>query len=235
MQKIVIEDYVKLNKSIYKLCKLEIDNTIKKIQEKMQQPFSPDAKSAGLRSLDNICQIHKSTIDFNEKEMQKRFNEANNMTTKLNALKIMTDNNLDNTSLNNFYLQYKDNTTVMDKYFSVQALSLNIDVNHIKALITKKQFNIKNPNKVRSLIGAFSMNPIAFHQINGEGYKLLADVVIKLNTINPQIGSRLVQAFSSYKKFEKQYSDLMEKELNRILSTDNLSDDICEVVSKMLN
>lgn len=231
----IYNDYVKLNKLIYKLCKLEIDNTIEKIQKKIQQPFSPDAKSAGLRLLDNICQVHKSTIDFNEKEMQQRFNKANNMTTKLNALKIMTDNNLDNTSLNNFYIQYKDNTTVMDKYFSVQALSLNIDVSHIKALITKEQFNIKNPNKVRSLIGAFSMNPISFHQINGEGYKLLADVVIKLNTINPQIGSRLVQAFSSYKKFEKQYSDLMEKELNRILSTDNLSDDICEVVSKMLN
>ncbi len=231
----IYNDYIKLNKSIYKLCKFEIDKTIEKIQNKIQKPFSPDARSAGLRALDNICQIHKSTIDFDGNEMQQKFNKANNMTTKLNALKIITDNNLDNTSLNNFYAQYKDNTTVMDKYFSVQALSLNIDVNQIKKLMNKEQFNIKNPNKVRSLIGAFSMNPIAFHQINGEGYKLLSDIVIELNTINPQIGARLVQAFSSYKKFAPQYSDLMEKELNRILLTNNLSDDIGEVVSKMLS
>jgi len=98
-----------------------------------------------------------------------------------------------------------------------------------------KDFTFGNPNRIRSLIGAFAMrNQKAFHVLSGEGYKLLTDVVIELNTKNPQIASRMLTPMRQWKSFTTDRQKLMKAQLKRILEQDNLSPDVFEIVSKCL-
>jgi len=93
-----------------------------------------------------------------------------------------------------------------------------------------------NPNKVRSLIGTFSMaNPTGFHAADGSGYRFHADQVITLNALNPQVASRMVSAFNSWTRFDEGRQKLMRQELDRIESTEGLSPDVYEIVSKALS
>ena len=95
-----------------------------------------------------------------------------------------------------FYSQWQDDALVLDKWFAVQATAPEEDVmTAVVTLMKHKAFSISNPNKVRSLIGAFSSNMRAFHRVDGAAYELLADIILKLNTINPQIGARLASTF----------------------------------------
>ncbi len=95
-------------------------------------------------------------------------------------------------------------------------------------------FSIKNPNKVRALIGAFSQNLMAFHQASGEGYAFLAEQVIALNSINPQIAARIITPLTRWKKYDAKRQSLMREHLEAIKQTPNLSKDVYEVVSKSL-
>lgn len=96
-------------------------------------------------------------------------------------------------------------------------------------------FSIKNPNKVRSLIGAFcSLNHVRFHDAGGAGYAFLADRIIELNTINPQIASRLVSPFTTWKKYDGERQLLVRDQLERIINTPDLSGDVFEIVKKSL-
>jgi len=98
-----------------------------------------------------------------------------------------------------------------------------------------ESFSISNPNKVRALIGAFTHgNPAQFHATDGAGYTFLAEYVLRLDKLNPQISSRLVSAFSLWKKYDEQRRQLMKAQLERIVSAPDLSKDVYEVVSKSL-
>ncbi|MGB1360706.1 MAG: aminopeptidase N [Alphaproteobacteria bacterium] len=215
-------------------CSEQTESAIFSMEKILNGEFKPDAESAGARSLFNACWAHKVNEAINIDELEDIYNTADNMTIKLSALKnILTIDNK-NPKLNDFYEQYKNNTNVMDKFFMIQAINHKTTADDIRQLMIHEKFSIKNPNKVRSLIGAFAGNPVAFHNKDGSGYKLLADVVIELNDINPQIGARIVQVFSSWKNYSDTYSNLMKSELERIISLDNISDDIAEMATKML-
>ena len=108
-------------------------------------------------------------------------------------------------------------------------------LNQVKALISHPAFDIKNPNKVRALIGAFcGQNAVNFHQRDGAGYRFLADQIIELNQINPQVASRLLGPLSKWKKYTAASSELMKAQLERIMAEPDLSPDVYEVVSKSL-
>jgi aminopeptidase N len=93
-----------------------------------------------------------------------------------------------------------------------------------------------NPNRVRSLIGVFAgANQVQFHRADGEGYRLLADVVLQLNSSNPQIAARMIRQMSRWRRFDDQRQQLMKRQLQRILSTQGLSTDVHEVVSRSLS
>ncbi len=100
--------------------------------------------------------------------------------------------------------------------------------------MTNPIFNIKNPNKVRALIGAFSSNAVRFHEPNGEGYEFLADQVLEIDALNPQIAARLVSVFTMWKRYDEKRKILMKAELERILAAPKLSKDVHEIVSKSL-
>ncbi len=125
----------------------------------------------------------------------------------------------------------------MDKWFILQATSPSSDtLNNVFKLMKHKAFSLENPNKVRSLIGSFcSANLLQFHQDSGEGYAFLADQVIALNKINPQVASRMVSLFNTWRKFNKSSRKLIEKHLKRIHKTEDLSPDVFEIVDKALS
>ena len=139
-------------------------------------------------------------------------------------------------ALQSFAEHFKDNPLVMDQWFSVQAGSpLPGGLARVRALMQHPAFTLKNPNKVRALVGAFAgQNLVNFHAADGSGYRFLADLVIELNALNPQIASRQLAPLTRWRKYDDARQALMKGELERILASGQLSSDVYEVVSKSL-
>jgi aminopeptidase N len=124
----------------------------------------------------------------------------------------------------------------MDKWFTIQATVPGADtVGLVHALLAHDAFSLKNPNKVRSLLGAFAFsNPTAFHAGDGSGYRLFADQVIALDALNPQVAARMVGAFNSWTRYDPARKAKMKAELGRIASVDGLSPDVTEIVGNAM-
>jgi aminopeptidase N len=163
---------------------------------------------------------------------------ANNMTDRVAALASLADSNKPEREevFEHFYQTYKQYPLVVDKWFKLQAMG-NRDSSFVDfaKLRQHAEFNIKNPNRVRSLYTTFSLhNPVKFHDPSGKGYALQRDVIIELNAINPQIAARQVNPFREWKRYTPQLQAHMQAALQAILDTPNLSNDVFEVVSKSL-
>ncbi len=168
---------------------------------------------------------------------KNHFNEATNMTDRMGALVLLThrEEKPDAEALDAFYDQWKDNQLVMTKWFAVQASAPQRDVlERIKDLEKNPVFDIKVPNLVRSLIGAFGGNQVRFHDADGAGYRYFADKVIEIDGFNPQIASRMATAFKLYGKLDEKRKPLMKIELERIVGSKDLSKNTMEIVSKTL-
>ena len=169
----------------------------------------------------------------------EQFDSADNMTERLTALAVLVNSPFEDEkakALAVFAENFKDNALVMDQWFSVQAGStLPGGLARVKALMQHPAFTLKNPNKVRALIGAFAgQNLINFHAADGSGYRFLADLVIELNGFNPQIASRQLAPLTRWRKYDSARQALMKGELERIRASGQLSPDVYEVVSKSL-
>ena len=166
-----------------------------------------------------------------------QFGAGANMTDTLSALTILVDtaDAAREKALAAFYADWKDNPLVLDKWFSVQARSNAPDtMARVETLTLHPDFDIRNPNRVRALIGAFTGNPAVFHEKSGAGYRLLADFVITLDAINPQIAARLLTALGNWRRFDEHRQELMRAELQRIHDLENLSHNSFEMASKSL-
>ncbi len=166
-----------------------------------------------------------------------QYDAADNMTDRQGALMVLCglDTPHRETRLAVFYERYRDNALVIDKWFTLQALSLHPDViAHVRKLAEHPDFTLKNPNRVRSLHMAFAGNPKAFHKADGEGYRMVADVILALDPINPQTAARFVPALGRWRRIEPGRAALMKAELERILAAGNLSRDTFEQVSRSL-
>ena len=169
----------------------------------------------------------------------EQYEACDNMTERLTALAVLVNSPFDaerSDALKAFAEHFKDNALVMDQWFSVQAGStLPGGLARVQALMQHPAFTLKNPNKVRALIGAFAgQNLVNFHAADGSGYRFLADQVISLNASNPQIASRQLGPLTRWRKYDEQRQALMRGELERILASGELSSDVFEVVSKSL-
>ncbi len=169
----------------------------------------------------------------------EQFEHADNMTERMTALAVLVNSPFaveKAAALASFAEHFKDNPLVMDQWFSVQAASASHGtLATVHALMEHPAFTLKNPNKVRALIGAFAgQNPLNFHRVDGSGYRFLADQVIILNALNPQIASRLLGSLTRWRKYDSTRQALMKAELERILASGELSSDVYEVVSKSL-
>jgi len=136
--------------------------------------------------------------------------------------------------LDSFYKQWCHEPLVVDQWFVAQAVcQLPGCLTQVKQLLEHVDFDIRNPNKVRSLIGAFcAQNHLAFHDASGEGYEFLADQVLALDKLNPQVASRLLTPLTRWSKFSTKRQGLMQAQLRRIKAESELSKDLFEIVEK---
>ena len=166
-----------------------------------------------------------------------QYHKANNMTDRLAAFNALIASNYPDRAvlIDSFYQQWRDNSLVLDKWFALQAMSPTLEtLEVVKKLCEHRDFSMNNPNKVRSLIGAFTSNLVSFHREDGLGYQFLADKVIELNDINPQVAARIVGVFNSWKAYAEPNKSLMKAQLERISKTKGLASDVTEIVSKAL-
>ncbi|MGK0218039.1 MAG: aminopeptidase N [Planctomycetota bacterium] len=163
---------------------------------------------------------------------------ADNMTDTMAALSCLVGLDVPQreTALAEFYGRWKDDPLVLDKWFTLQACSrLPGAAQRVLDLAGHPDFSLRNPNRVRALLGAFGQaNPTGFHQRDGMGYRFLADQVIALDGKNPQIAARLVGGFNTWKRYDAARQALMGAELKRIQDQDGLSKNTSEIVSRAL-
>jgi aminopeptidase N len=167
-----------------------------------------------------------------------QFDEADNMTERQAALATLANGDSPErvAALDIFYNRYRDDALTLDKWFQTQAFALHPDgVTIIAQLSEHKDFTLANPNRVRSLFGAFAANQWAFHHASGKGYRLVADCIIALDQLNPQTAARLVPPLGRWKRFEEKRAGMMRAELQRILAQPGLSKDVTEQASKSLD
>lgn len=167
-----------------------------------------------------------------------QYDAADNMTDRQGALMVLTglDHPAREERLASFYQRFAGNDLVIDKWFTLQAVSLHPQVlAHVKALAKHGDFTMTNPNRVRSLYMALASNPHAFHADDGAGYRMIADCIIALDPINPQTAARFVPALGRWRRIEPGRAALMKAELERIAAQDNLSRDTFEQVSRSLD
>ena len=166
-----------------------------------------------------------------------QFSNADNMTDRQGAMKILADSDAPErtAALAAFYRRFRDDPLVIDKWFTVQALSLRDDTAAaVEALSEHPDFTMLNPNRLRALVGSFANNQRAFHDPSGRGYRFLARMILAVDKLNPQVAARFVPPLGRWRRFEPTRAKKMKEELERIVRTDGLSKDVYEQASKSL-
>ena len=196
----------------------------------------------GNRSLKNVCLSYlMSNAESGDEILEicrKQFFTANNMTDQIAALSAVANLSISERQdmLDHFEKRWSHEPLVMDKWFTIQALSYADDTfERVQRLMNHPLFSLKNPNKVRALVGAFSSNHFHFHAISGSGYQYLADVIRELDSVNPQISARLSNQFIAWKRYDTTRQHLQKEALEKILNKKKLSRDVYEVVNKSLH
>ena len=167
----------------------------------------------------------------------RQFEQADNMTDSIAALGALAG--LDcperETALDAFYARWQVEPLVVDKWLAVQAGSrLPGTLARVKSLLGHRAFDLKVPNKVYALIRGFTANHVRFHAADGAGYAFLADQVLALDRLNPQVAARMARAFDRWKKFDDERKAKSKAQLERIRDASGLSRDVAEIVGKAL-
>jgi len=200
-----------------------------------------DSKAMGLRSLANTALSVLSFLPAHKWEplALNQYQNATNMTDKLAAFACLCHNSSDvrDSCVSEFYQSAKSNKLVLDKWFAAQAMARRPSIiEDISTLLAHADFDVSNPNRLRSVVGSFAMNnPRGFHSVDGAGYRLLSEQIVALDTFNPQVAARMVSPLGRWKRLDDKSGQLMKTELERILNAGKLSPDVYELVSKSLN
>ena len=205
------------------------------------QPYSPDAEESGRRRLRNAALAYLTALDEPETTAlcAAQYANADNMTDKIAALDLLAglDGPERSKALADFYDTWQHDPIVTDKWLSIQAMSTRPGtLEEVIGLLDHDAFSIRNPNRVRALIGAFcKSNQLRFHAADGRGYAFLADQVLRLDPLNPQVAARLVSPLGPWRRFDGARQGLIKAQIQRILDTGNrLSMDVYEIASKSL-
>jgi aminopeptidase N len=202
-------------------------------------PYSPDAVSAGKRALKNTALgLLMELDDAGVRALcMKQFETADNMTDALAALCLLADCDCPERTraLDVFYNKWKNEPLVVDKWLAVQSTTrLTSALADVKRLTAHPAFNIKNPNKVYALIGGFRGNQVRFHAADGSGYAFLAEYIIALDPINPQVAARMARGFDRWKKFDAGRKAHARAALERIRDAKGVSKGVLEIVTRAL-
>lgn len=202
-------------------------------------PYLPDAEQSGRRALKNAALAYLSCVDGADTLalITGQYHGAGNMTDRMAALMLLADRSDGeaDSALADFHDRHADDPLVLDKWFSVQALSRRPDtLQRVVDLLRHPAFSLRNPNNVRALIGAFAANPVRFHAADGSGYDFFAERILELDPINPQVAARVVQPLGRWQRHQARRQQAMRQALERILAAPALSRDTYEIVSKSL-
>ena len=205
-----------------------------------EAPYAPSFEQIAQRSLRNVA-LGYLCATGGEKALhlaQHQFEQDRNMTDVRAALTLLAHSDahqLGDPAVKAFGERWAHDPLVMDQWFAIQVTRPQPDVlDRVRFLMRHPAFSIKNPNKVRALIGAFAnLNRVNFHRLDGEGYRLVADVVIELNRLNPDIAARIVTPLTRFQRLDAKRQSLMRAELERI-RREPLSRNLFEVIEKAL-
>ncbi|MEH6641356.1 aminopeptidase N [Vreelandella glaciei] len=204
-----------------------------------EEAYAPTPEQIAQRSLKNVALSYLMSIDDEQglALCEGQFAADHNMTDVRQALTLLVHSDRDDLAspaLKSFGEKWAHDPLVMDQWFTIQVSRPQEDVlERVKYLMQHPAFSLKNPNKVRALIGAFAQNRVNFHRLDGQGYQLLADVVIELNRLNPEIAARLITPLTRWQRFDETRQALMRSQLERI-KQEPLSSNVYEVVEKAL-
>jgi len=208
-------------------------------ENKIDTAYEWTADQIKMRSLKNVCLNYLVSLgDADVLALStQQFTNSDNMTDSFAALSAL--NQVDcpdrDQALGEFYHRWQQEDLVVDKWLSLHAVApINTALDKVRALTKHAAFDIKNPNKVRSLIGLFmSQNHVNFHSLNAEGYRFAAEHILALDKINPQVATRITTPMIQWKKYDEKRQVLLQKTLKDIMQN-KLSKDLFEVVSKSL-
>jgi len=211
---------------------------LKNCQAILKKTNISEADVTANKALKNICLYYLASLEQHSSLVEEQFDNSDNMTDSLAALSCSAKHSLKSftVQMKQFERKWQDTSLVMDKWFSLSASQSSDDIfNHLKTLIEHELFSLKNPNRARSLIGAFAMNnPESFHHISGKGYEFLADKIAQLNTINPQVASRLITPLIQFNNFAQPHKKLMMSQLVQLQKLPDLSNDLKEKLDAAL-
>ncbi|MEM6781615.1 MAG: aminopeptidase N [Pseudomonadota bacterium] len=200
--------------------------------------ITPEAM--GKRALKNSAMLH--LVNYLTPDdaalLMGAYNSSDNMTDRMAAFNglVNCDHSEHGIAVTDFFEKFKAYPLVIDKWFSAQAMARRTSAfDDLQALREHTEFHMKNPNRVRSLYGAFAMNnPVIFHSADGRGYNFLKDFIIELCPINPQISARLLTPMREWRRYTPDRQEKMKAALEEILNTPDLPADVFEIVSKSL-
>ena len=242
MEVIDVEAVISIRKKFLEELALELEEDWKRVYKNMldEGPYNLDPVSMGRRKLKNLCLefiVRSNQISAAETAFLQ-YQNSSNMTDTMGALSALNDSDSEERkkAMTKFEQNWFDEPLVLDKWFSLQATSkLPETLEKVKSLTSHSKFDRNNPNRIRSVIGAFSMgNFSGFHEISGNGYRFLADSVIEYDRSNPMVAARLAGGFNRWRKFDSQRQELMQSEMERIAGVEELSSDVREIISKSL-
>jgi len=227
-----------LQKEIAQHLEVALLNTYRACFKNIEYQYNADEMAR--RRLQNVCLQLLCTLNKDEYRLfaVEQFQQANNMTEQVGAINalIHVESEQREQVLSAFENKWLNDNLVMDKWFAMHARSkIPSALDNVQSLMQHSVFTISNPNKVRSLIGAFAgQNAYHFHNPDGSGYEFVAQQVITLNDKNPQIASRLVRTLMNWRKYVDPCGEKMHQQLERIAQHKTLSKDVFEIVSKSL-
>ena len=199
-------------------------------------PFSPSPEAAGCRALRLAALRLLARVDDGARAA-KLFAQADNMTEQLGALATLIEIGAGDAAVADFHRQWGDDRLVLDKWFMLQIVRAAPDraVATAQGLTEHPDFDWRNPNRFRAVIGALPANAAGFHDPSGAGYRLVADWLLRLDPLNPQTAARMSTAFETWRRYGPERQAFMRAELERIRATDGLSRDMGEMVGRMLD
>jgi aminopeptidase N len=202
--------------------------------------YSPDAASAGRRALRNatLDLLAAGAPNKGSQLASAQFRAANNMTDQIGALNVLAliPGDAREAALDSFFRAHASDPLVIDKWFALQAMiPEEATLARIKRLMNHHAFSLTNPNRLRSLIGAFATgNLTRFNAADGSGYDLLVETVIAVDPKNPQVAARLLAAFRSWRSLESGRKALAEAALQRVAAVQDLSADVRDIAQRSL-
>lgn len=198
-------------------------------------PFTPEARAAGRRSLRLALLGLQSRLDGGARAVAA-FRSADNMTDQLGALACLLEIGAGEAELQSFEAQWRHDRLVMDKWFSLQVVlaAPEAAVARAERLSRHADFDWKNPNRFRAVVGALSGNHAGFHAASGAGYRFIADWLIRLDPVNPQTAARMSTAFETWRRYDADRQGLARAQLQRMLDRPDVSRDLAEMTSRLL-